>query len=338
MFGLIFVISALCVCFGYLLAMFTGRRLPKITKTADAAVEPDPLQSPEIAKEIDSELTREFLESLQELAATVDGDVGRHNTRVAEINESLTSDQASSSKVVLAAAAQLMEANRQLQQDLETAKAEIRVQETQISSYMNEARTDALTGLSNRRVLDQELVRALILWRNDETPSTLMLIDVDHFKRFNDYHGHQTGDDMLRGVADVLTASTRECDIVTRYGGEEFAIVLPSTTLDEGELLSEHVREAVAEHRFECEGADLRVTVSMGLATTRPDEDRNALIKRADEALYAAKAAGRNCSFLHNGNDCRAIQSAQQRERLQRSVSKLDVLAKSIDVAEAVVK
>jgi diguanylate cyclase (GGDEF)-like protein len=134
-----------------------------------------------------------------------------------------------------------------------------------------------------------------------------MMIDVDHFKKFNDVHGHLAGDAVLRGVAACLRESYRQMDIVTRYGGEEFAVIMPSTTLAESEAGAARVCPFVEFRQFEFEDKTLKVTVSGGVAQAARSEDQAALIKRADEALYAAKRGGRNRVFLHDGTTVREL-------------------------------
>ena len=164
--------------------------------------------------------------------------------------------------------------------------------------------TDPLTGVDNRRNFDDALV---LEWRRAarlRTPLSLIMIDIDAFKAFNDVYGHQAGDDCLRRVAESLQSHLhRAGDIVTRYGGEEFAVLVAGVERDRagdlGELLRRSVESMRIEHRA-CPAADV-VTISVGVATMVPDRDGDpaALLKAADEALYAAKAAGRNRVVVH---------------------------------------
>ncbi|MDF2447351.1 MAG: hypothetical protein K0S46_2587 [Moraxellaceae bacterium] len=158
--------------------------------------------------------------------------------------------------------------------------------------------TDMLTGAHNRgsilRQLDKELARA----RRQGTPLTVVLLDLDHFKRINDTWGHPTGDRVLQAAAGVLQASVRQCDAVGRYGGEEFLLLLPDTGHDGAAILLERCRQRLAELQVMADtGAPVPVTASFGYATTTdaPEAGAEALVQRADEALYRAKAAGRNC-------------------------------------------
>ncbi|MBC8871636.1 MAG: GGDEF domain-containing protein [Planctomycetes bacterium] len=178
-----------------------------------------------------------------------------------------------------------------------------------LGSYMNEARTDPLTGLANRRALNQELERRIAQFQRQGTPLSLLLIDVDHFKRFNDSHGHQAGDEMLCTMARALRDTVRDMDLATRYGGEEFAIVLPGTPLNDAKIAAERVRRATAEIEFTFRGAKLRDTVSVGLAQAMEMDDPQSLLRRADDALYAAKEAGRNRSYFHDGEMCLPVRT-----------------------------
>ena len=156
---------------------------------------------------------------------------------------------------------------------------------------------DPLMKFGNRRAFDsrgaEELEKAV---RGGRT-SVLMVLDVDRFKSVNDTYGHDAGDRVLRGVADVIRENARGGDIVARYGGEEIVLVAPGT-LGQGKAFAERLRAAIAATPIETgvEGKPLlNVSVSIGVARSYPYEDVNALFKRADEALYRAKQEGRNC-------------------------------------------
>ena len=129
------------------------------------------------------------------------------------------------------------------------------------------------------------------------TPLALVLIDIDHFKKFNDTHGHQTGDHVLKFVGSMLKKAVKASDLAARYGGEEFALVLPNTDLSAAVALAESVRVAVAGKRLRKKqsGDDIgNITLSLGVSLYRPGESLSALIKRADDGLYQAKGLGRN--------------------------------------------
>jgi diguanylate cyclase (GGDEF)-like protein len=163
--------------------------------------------------------------------------------------------------------------------------------------------TDVLTGWHNRRYLQTRLNEELARSQRDRSPLTCLMIDVDHFKQINDRHGHIAGDEVLRRLAQCIDAKVRDSDVSARFGGEEFVILLPATTIEAGRLLAERIRGAVSAESFELPGqtAQLPVTVSIGVAEYRPDSDDHdlnvvgeRLIALADLALYEAKAGGRN--------------------------------------------
>lgn len=198
----------------------------------------------------------------------------------------------------------IAEANEHVQNRLEKAEAVLQQQAAEIATYVSEARTDSLTGLPNRRAFDDELTRRLAEWRWQHRPVSLLMLDIDHFKRFNDRHGHLAGDAVLVACAETLRQSVHDSDLVARLGGEEFAVVLPACELEGAALAGERVRQAVEDTEVKYEGQTLYVTISCGVAQALEDESATSLIKRADEALYASKAAGRNCVHLHNGQSC----------------------------------
>jgi len=161
------------------------------------------------------------------------------------------------------------------------------------------AGTDSLTGLLNRRAFDQALETELARSTSEHRPISLLLLDVDHFKSYNDLYGHLAGDDCLRTVSHCLKQSTRRGgDTVARYGGEEFAIVLANTGADSAQQVAEKLRRAVRDLDLPHDGSDrYAVTISIGVATIPPDElpaQPVELVARADDALYEAKASGRN--------------------------------------------
>jgi len=180
-------------------------------------------------------------------------------------------------------------------------KNEMQQQRNLLTLYIDEARTDPLTGLANRRALNEELDKRIAQWQRRGTLLSLLLIDIDHFKRFNDEHGHQAGDEMLCLVARALRDTLREMDVVTRYGGEEFAVVLPATDLMEASRAAERARVEVSNTIVTYRGKKLHDTVSVGIAQATEMDDALSLVGRADDALYAAKEAGRNRTYFHNG-------------------------------------
>ncbi len=159
------------------------------------------------------------------------------------------------------------------------------------------ANTDELTGLSNRRHFHDLSGKLFSMARRYGTPLSVLIFDIDDFKRINDRYGHHCGDAILKRVARTVREHTRDADVSARYGGEEFIVALPNTTADEAFAAAEHLREDIDMSRDIVGASDMSVTISVGVAEMMPDEDTlEHLIQRADQALYAAKAAGRNCS------------------------------------------
>lgn len=165
-----------------------------------------------------------------------------------------------------------------------------------------QAATDALTGLPNRRALEQVLARDLARAERTGEPLSVVLLDVDHFKRFNDTYGHLVGDQVLRHLGGIVQRSLREGDFVARYGGEEFCVVLPKATQEGALLAARRVRMAIERNRLKCDAGELSVTSSFGVTTYLPgvlQRSCEELFREADEALYAAKQQGRNCVVHH---------------------------------------
>jgi len=186
------------------------------------------------------------------------------------------------------------------------ALIEIRKQRQQNECYRREAHTDVLTGLANRRAFDIELARRLAQRQRQGTKLSLLTMDVDHFKTVNDTFGHQAGDAILKGIADILSSKLRLMEVPARIGGDEFVVSLPGSDLAEASLMAERVRSAIGDHTFGFGSAELRVTVSIGLAEALADDDALSLLKRSDSALYAAKENGRNLTY-RQGSPERAV-------------------------------
>ena len=155
------------------------------------------------------------------------------------------------------------------------------------------AETDQLTGIANRRRVTSDLVQAVLTARRERQPLSIALFDIDHFKRINDTYGHQAGDEVLKRVAATAAGAIRAHDLVGRFGGEEFVVVLPDTTAETAMSVAERVRNAI-----ETGGYTPAVTVSIGIAQLTVGESGENLLQRADQALYVAKREGRNTARL----------------------------------------
>ncbi len=164
-----------------------------------------------------------------------------------------------------------------------------------VAKLRQASEVDALTGLFNRRALAVQLDRHWQRQRRGGMPFAVLLADIDHFKRFNDNHGHAAGDLVLAHVAEQLRQHARPGDLVSRYGGEEFLVLLPGVDQDEALRIAERLRNAIEQLPVQAAGAALSITLSVGASVSRSgDPDAQVLIARADAALYRAKAAGRN--------------------------------------------
>ena len=169
----------------------------------------------------------------------------------------------------------------------------------EITATNNELRvmsiTDPLTGQYNRRYIEDYLARELKLTSRTGDPLTILMIDLDHFKKYNDTYGHIAGDMALKELGEILVGTVRKTDVVARYGGEEWIICLSHTSREGGGKIAEKLRKAVENKRFLLKGQETRVTVSIGIATAPEDgSEYSAIVDAADTALYLAKASGRN--------------------------------------------
>ncbi|MBY0399941.1 GGDEF domain-containing protein, partial [Myxococcota bacterium] len=198
-------------------------------------------------------------------------------------------------------------ANTALERTLEASRAEIATLQRDLDDVRREALLDPLTKVHNRKAFDDGLLRAVAHAAESGRPLCLMLIDIDHFKRFNDTRGHLAGDEVIRGVADALREAVRAVDCVFRYGGEEFLILLPETVAMGARLVAERVRAAVARRALPHPSSPTapHVTVSLGYTEVATGEQARQfswedVVQRADEALYTAKQQGRNraCAWI----------------------------------------
>jgi two-component system, cell cycle response regulator len=166
--------------------------------------------------------------------------------------------------------------------------------ERELASLAEVARRDALTGLANRRAFDEALLREVARARRSGAALAVVVLDVDHFKRVNDAHGHEAGDAALVTTTIAMRDRMRAEDELGRLGGEEFLALLPDADAGAAAVVAESLRASVERARTRIDGLDLAVTVSVGWAAWNGEEDADALVKRADKALFVAKRAGRN--------------------------------------------
>ncbi len=187
--------------------------------------------------------------------------------------------------------------NQRLEQRLQESTAEMATLRQDLETVRRDALTDALTGAANRKQFDQRLRATSANAMEAGEPLSVMLMDIDRFKAFNDRYGHKIGDEVLKLVARHLKEHVKGRDLPARFGGEEFAVILPDTRLADALRLADQIRAHLAHrqitHRDTQQIYD-RVTVSVGVAEYRYGEPLDHLVRRCDDALYAAKRAGRN--------------------------------------------
>lgn len=303
-----------------LLIYHLNRSHPDLSKDLKASVAPDGSMTEEQAKRLyETHILRADIASeIAEMLQRFEGEIGKVQGVVSKTgrdskgySEELTSlsgaltdtigtsnpDVARLVDGVLTVVTSFRQANEQLETQLAESSEEITFLRESIATIQQEAMTDPLTGVKNRKTFDDSIERILQRARADGTPMSLIFADVDHFKRFNDRWGHQTGDQVLRLVAEMMKANVKGQDVLARYGGEEFAIILPETSLENGIRLADRIRESISARVLKKRRTNEsmgNVTLSMGVATLSDGDCPETLIERADRCLYAAKAQGRN--------------------------------------------
>ena len=191
----------------------------------------------------------------------------------------------------------MQDTNRELERKLEASRDDIAALQRDLDDVRRESMLDPLTKIANRKSFDEGLADAIADAEQTGTPLCLLLVDIDHFKNFNDTYGHQTGDQVLRLVAMTLKSNIKGKDLVARYGGEEFVAVLPFTDMGGGMIVAENIRKAIQAKELLKRSTNEklgRITASFGVAMFQQGENAMSFIERADQCLYAAKRAGRN--------------------------------------------
>jgi len=197
----------------------------------------------------------------------------------------------------------MQQTNIELEQQLDASRDDIATLRQDLDTARKESLIDPLTRVYNRKCFDETLDSALAACKESGEPLALALIDIDHFKVFNDSWGHQTGDQVLRLVAATIKACIRGRDTLARYGGEEFAVILPQTDLDGAVHVAETLRNAIESKQLLRRSTNERlgrITASFGVAVCTRTDTAISLVERADQGLYRAKSAGRNCVVVQN--------------------------------------
>jgi diguanylate cyclase (GGDEF)-like protein len=265
---------------GYLI----GKRSAMVIETIEEQHRRELKRAQQVAKE------------LEKIAESVRQHLAAHHTSIVEFKDrvfSLGADENQPSWHELRKEAEnMIKPTMKLATQLANAYDEIRQQTGYLMSF-TDVRTDPLTRVSNRRALDEHLAQHFALMNRYKLPFSIVIFDIDHFKQINDEQGHAYGDSLLSSMARVLADSVRDTDLVTRYGGEEFVVVMPQTMLEGGCIFANRLRERIE--------TTLPLTISGGVAAASDGDNSQSLLARADAALYGAKAAGRNRVFFNNG-------------------------------------
>ncbi|WP_296816170.1 diguanylate cyclase [Brevundimonas sp.] len=247
-----------------------------------------------------AQLSRE-LTSVAGAIAEAQRSQAAYGETLAEADQGLEAADAPQVKQVIQtltrATVQAREENSALEQRLAASTKEVAKLREHLEQVRRDAMTDALTNLANRKAFDDELERRCAEAAEAGEPLTLAVLDVDHFKRFNDTWGHQTGDQVLRYVASVLSRVASPPRVAARYGGEEFAVIFPGASAAGAEALMEAVRREIGSRQLKRRSTNDElgaVTISIGVAHWKPGETPACLLGRADEALYASKRGGRD--------------------------------------------
>jgi diguanylate cyclase (GGDEF)-like protein len=292
---------------GYIFGQRTRRELPVDIEQARRELK----RAHMVARELEK-----IADSVRKDLAVHRGSVSRFKERVRALSENR--DDAAWQDLCKEAEG-MLRPTLKLAMQISLAYDEIRQQSTQLMTF-TEIRTDPLTGVSNRRALDETLDNMFAMMSRYDHHFSLAILDIDHFKQVNDRQGHLHGDRILQEFARLLDESVRDTDLVARYGGEEFVVVMPNTSLEGASIFSERLRELVQQR--------LPLTISAGLGRASKGDSAQTLLSRADSALYSAKAAGRNRVFRHDGIEIEAVTpeapSESEREVLPNACSEVE--------------
>lgn len=188
----------------------------------------------------------------------------------------------------------MIRANQGYREKLEQANTTIAAQRDELERLQADAAIDFVTRIPNRRMLDKHLREECARFARHDHVFSVIMLDIDHFKRINDQYGHVAGDRILRATAALIHEQKRESDYLARYGGEEFVIILPGADITQATMAAEKIRKRLAGARMYYEGQAIIVTISGGIAAIKAGDNAEAIIARADAALYRAKENGRN--------------------------------------------
>jgi len=283
-------------------AAYSGNNTPDMQKVESLYNEF--LKAKEVDERIDavSELMSRNIDSVQDIIQNASESANSYRGSLQKASTSLGGElDPNALKILtsklLAETKQMQATNKELEKRLEVSRDDVELLQNDLEEVRRESMTDSLTKIYNRKCFDQQINKRIMESQANATPLCLIILDIDHFKNFNDSYGHQTGDQVLRLVAMILSANTKGKDMAARYGGEEFAIILPEIGLKDASNLAETMRKAIHAKELVKRSTNEklgRITASFGVAMLASADNATSLIERADRALYAAKRSGRN--------------------------------------------
>lgn len=227
---------------------------------------------------------------------------------MANVDFSISAELSEAHGILIREIDRVVQSNAKLHSELDRANKGIVEQRRQIEELRVQSRIDALTRIPNRAAFDERLAEYLSLLERTNLVFTLMLLDLDFFKKINDTHGHVNGDRILRGIAEKISGAVRTNDFAARYGGEEFAVIFPATGQAEAMTVAERMRQDIAKTKFRLDDAMVKMTLSGGMAEAKKGMNAEQIIAAADGALYKAKDAGRNQILGVDGADSRNVE------------------------------
>ncbi len=247
--------------------------------------------------ELDQSVSRQMMDLQQSSAIATNLDPLKQLiiSSLESITEQITAHQQEEQKHQTTTQRQLLEMSHKIQ----AMEAESKDLKYKLQLARDKALRDPLTGLPNRLAYDERLATEFSRWQRNQTPLTMILWDIDHFKKINDNFGHKAGDKTLSIIAHLLSDNCRKSDFVARFGGEEFIMLLSETTKESGSILAEKIRTIVEKSGFNAGGKAVSITISCGITQFLETDDFESFFERADQALYTAKNQGRNqCVIL----------------------------------------
>jgi len=269
---------------------------------------------------------RQVLSSLEVLAAELAGDVRGHGQRLQTISGELASDSDKTAAGIANVVTQILDATDDVQRRIVSTEQRIDTQAETVQMQAILTHADLLTSLPNRRALETEIAR--VAGQPGRAPlATLILIDLDAFAGVNSEYGHQGGDVILRQAAGMIKQMARGRDMVARFGGDTFALLLNQTTLHDALPIAERARKLLEDAQFSHGTRPLRVTASVGIAQLTSEELQGLNVARVEQALDAAKQAGGNVCFRHDGQNCYPVSPAFQAKELRPAEETLSLAA-----------